>query len=156
MPEKEQTNFMLTHADPARATQMALLVSLTGLLSTGCAWLSPPTGVVDSGATAAAGQPAEAIFRYQSRIASRALDRFADLAIEGVSDGDPTLVAAEARMAETCRHLNEAAVSRVEGHPPSWDLKLRVFATSGICAAAAREVELLLENDGDSIATARL
>lgn len=146
---------MLNHAAPTRATGMALTMTLTALLSAGCASLPPPVGS-ETAPPVATADGAEAIFLYQSRIASRVLDRYAYLEIDGEADVDPTLAAADARMAEICRHLNEAAVGKAEGQAPGWDLKLKVFATSGACAAAAREVELLLDNGGDSIATARL
>ena len=93
---------------------------------------------------------------YQSRIASRVLDRSADLEIEGESDLDPTLTAAESRMAEECRYLNEAAVTTAEGQSPGWDLRLQVMTSTNACARIAHEVELLLDNSGDTIATAKL
>lgn len=93
---------------------------------------------------------------YQSRVASRVLDRYAYLEIDGEADLDPTLAAAESHMADTCRYLNEAAVSRAEGRSPGWDLRLKVLTTTTACARVAREVEMLLENGGDSFATAKL
>lgn len=130
----------------------ALLGSLNGVLLTGCAAMSATT----SPAPAAYDSRAEAVFMYQSRVASSVLDRYAYVEIDGTADLDPTLVAADSRMTETCRYLNEAAVGKAEGRPASWDLKLKIFATTGACAQAAREVELLLNNAGDSITTAKL
>lgn len=133
---------------------MALLVTFGSLL-TGCATLSAPNSLV----TATAGaydSRAEEIFRYQSRIANSVLDRHGYLEIESAVDLDPTLVAADARMAEVCRYLNQAALGKAEGRAPDWDLKFKVFATTGACAQAAREVESLLHNAGNSVATTTL
>lgn len=138
-----------------RPTTFSLALTLATGLLTGCATTGSPTPEPVA-ATPAYDSRAEAVFMYQSRVASRVLDRYAYLEIEGAADVDPTLVAADARMADTCRFLNEAAVSRAEGRPAGWELKIKVFATTGACAHAAREVELLLDNDGDSFATAKL
>jgi len=138
----------------SKSTKSALVISFHSVLLTGCATISPP--VAESTAAAAYDSRAEVVFMYQSRVASRVLDRNAHIEIEGTAELDPTLGAADSRMAETCRFLNEAAVGRAEGRPASWDLKLKVFATTAACAHAARDVELLLNNDGDSFATAKL
>ena len=76
---------------------MALLVTLGSLL-TGCATLSAPNSPVTS-TPSAYDSRAEEIFRYQSRIANSVLDHDAYLEIESSADLDPTLVAADARMA---------------------------------------------------------
>lgn len=132
-----------------------LCATLPGLLLAGCATLAPP-GRSEQAGTSAYDSRAEAVFMYQSRVASRVLDRNADLEIEGRGDADPTLAAADARMAEICHYLNQAAIGRAEGRDPGWAIKIRVLATTSACAQAAREVELLLDNHGDSLATAKL
>jgi len=138
-----------------RLTTISFVLSLNASLLTGCATMVAPESEPVA-ATPTYDSRAEAVFMYQSRVASRVLDRYAYLEIDGAADVDPTLAAADSRMAETCRFLNEAAVGRAEGRPAGWDLKIKVFATTGACAHAAREVELLLDNDGDSFATAKL
>jgi pectin methylesterase-like acyl-CoA thioesterase len=138
----------------AKPTQ-TLWLACTGLLLSGCATMSTDLKTPMAAAPADSSRAA-AVFMYQSRVASTVLDRYAYLEIEGAADLDPILVAADARMAEVCRYLNEAAVGKAEGSPPSWDLKFKVFATTNACAHAAHEVELLLENSGNSIATAKL
>lgn len=134
---------------------LRLSAALPGLLLAGCATLNSQAGP-EQATTKIHDSRAEAVFMYQSRVASRVLDRHAEIEIEGRTDADPTLAAADARMAEICHHLNQAAIGRAEGRELGWTMKLRVLATTSACAQAAREVELLLDNHGDSVATAKL
>ncbi|MGH8597628.1 MAG: hypothetical protein ACREXT_13300, partial [Gammaproteobacteria bacterium] len=141
---------------PSRKLMAAMLVTLAESLSSGCTTVASSSTDTFRDASPHADNRIEAVFMYQSRVASRVLDRYAYLEIDGDADLDPTLVAADSRMADVCRYLNEAAVSRAEGRRPSWRQRLEIFATTDKCAHAAREVELLLENSGDALATAKL
>ncbi len=144
---------MITRTTLSRISRTAMLVTMNSALLVGCANLSVPTKSTTNTDYAA---DTEAVFMYQSRMASGVMDRFAELELAGSSNPDPILVAADARMTEVCRHLNEAAVARAEGRAPGWDLKLRVLTTTSACARAAQEVDLLLHNAGDSVQTAKL
>jgi hypothetical protein len=147
---------MRTREAPSNSIPMVLLVTLASLSLTGCATISTPPSAQATTTYQTDNSRTEDIFRYQSRVASSVLDRYAYLEIDGDADLDPTLVAADARMAEVCRYLNEAALTKAEGHALGWELKFKVFATTGACAQAAREVESLLNNAGSSVATAKL
>ena len=147
---------MCSRESLSRVIPMVLLVTLTSFVLTGCATISAPAGAQDPATERAENSRTHEIFRYQSRVASSVLDRYAYLEIEDGADLDPTLVAADARMAEVCRFLNEAALDKAEGHALGWELKLKVFATTSACAQAAHEVESLLNNAGSSVATAKL
>jgi hypothetical protein len=151
---RERIKRLMSHGLAPSKSTIPALVALTGALLTGCATIPTPTQTQET--SSAHDSRSEAVFKYQSQIATRVLDRFAYIEIDGGTEPDPTLAAADSRMAEVCRYLNEAAVSRAEGRRPTWDLKLKVIASTGPCARAAREVELLLDNDGDTIATAKL
>jgi hypothetical protein len=129
--------------------------ALVVTLCAGCA-ATGPRSAAPSVPVSPAASHVEAVFRYQSRVASAVLDRYAYLEVEGGRDPDPTLMAADARMAEICRYLNEAALARVEKRAPRWDLKLKVLATAGDCERAAGEVERLLRTSVGEVATARL
>ena len=144
---------MIAPLAPSRFTTMAALVTLSSVLFSGCATVAPTLTTSSYDATEDNDQ-AEQVFFYESRIANAVLDRIALREIEESGELDPTLAAADARLAEVCRHLNEAAITRAEGQVASWDLKLRVLATTSACEHAAREVELLLENTGNSVSTA--
>lgn len=134
---------------------MAALVILTGALLSGCTTLPPSSLSLSSTHQATEySSHAEQVFLYESRVANAVLDRIAAREIEESGEFDPTLTAADARMAEVCRHLNEAAVTRAEGQTASWDLKIKVLASTGTCEHAAREVELLLGHTGNSVSTA--
>ncbi len=140
---------------PSRILTMAALVTLTGTLLGGCTTLTPSSLSLSSTPQATEySSHAEQVFLYESRVANAVLDRIAVREIEESGELDPTLTAADARMAEVCRHLNEAAVTRAEGQAASWDLKIKVLATTGTCEHAAHEVELLLEHTGNSVSTA--
>ena len=148
--DKRRMNTRLTLS---RITRTAMLVTLNSALLVGCANLSAPSHTT---ANTDEAWDTETVFLYQSRMASGVMDRVAELELDGASTLDPILVAADARMTDICRHLNEAAVARAEGRTLGLDLKLRVVTSKKACARAAREVELLLSNAGDSVQTAKL
>ena len=140
---------------PLASLSKAALLALIGTLLTGCSTLAP-TPANSATTVLPNSHDAELVFLYQSRIADAVLDRSALREIDNAEGSDPVLLAADARMAEVCRFLNEAAISRAEGLEPAWDLRLKVFATTKPCAQAAQEVELLLRSNPSSLATAKL
>ncbi len=143
---------------PFRPFSRAVLATLAASLLVGCTTFPPTPLDLMTAAKLPPGYDgdAEHVFRYQSRIADAALDRLALREIDDAGVADPLLAAADARMTEMCRYLNEAAVSRAEGREPPWDLRLKVFATTKPCAQAAQEVALLLRGNPSSLATAKL
>ena len=84
------------------------------------------------------------IFFYQSRVGDAVMNKYPFLDLE---DGDPNLIAAEARMMAACSHLAQAALHKVSGGEPGVQLKFKVFLTLDSCEHAARRVEALLSSD---------
>lgn len=118
----------------------SLTTVLALALSAGCATLPPPVARVVG---VAEPSRAEEVFLYQSRVADALLDRYPLL--EVFEEADPALLAAEARMTESCSPLTRAVLARLEGERPSLGLRLRVFTTLDDCERAARRMERLLD-----------
>ena len=137
---------------PMPLVMLPLLASFFG----GCTTLAPTSSSSNDRDLTAPQSEAERVFLYQSRLADAVLDRMALRELNEAGASDPVLAAADTRMGEVCRYLSEAAVSRAEGRRLRWDLRLEVFATTTSCAQAAREVELLLRGNAESLATAKL
>ncbi|MEQ8231870.1 MAG: hypothetical protein RLW61_08670 [Gammaproteobacteria bacterium] len=130
---------MLTK-DRGRHRLRSITAALALALSAGCATLPPPVARVVG---AVEPSRAEEVFRYQSRVADALLDRYPLL--EVFEEADPALLAAEARMTESCSPLTRAVLARLEGERPSLGLRLRVFTTLDDCERAARRMERLLD-----------
>ncbi len=86
---------------------------------------------------------AERVFLYQSRIANQLLDHYP--LVEVFEQADPILIAAEARMTESCGYLTEAVLAHLEGHKPSLGLKFRVMNSIDECERSARTIEQMLK-----------
>ncbi len=86
---------------------------------------------------------AERVFLYQSRIANKLLDYYP--LVEVFEQADPTLIAAEARMTESCGHLTQAVLAHLEGHQASLGLKFRVMNSIDECERSARKIEQMLK-----------
>ena len=95
---------------------------------------------------------AERVFRYQSRLADALLDRYP--LREQLADADPRLVAAEARMTESCGSLTRAVVENLEGREPSVELKLAVWNSLDDCERAAQTIERMIEKLDGAMLTA--
>jgi hypothetical protein len=122
-----------------------LIVSLfIALLAAGCASVSGTrdTVSVETARDAQNLSRAERVFLYQSRIADALLDHYP--LMELFENADPAVIEAEARMTESCSHLTQAVLTRIEGDKPSLGLRFRVMATVEACEHAARKMDELL------------
>lgn len=128
----------------------AIMMTLIGCAGNGAKHSGPHTtpvaAAVDKQSVDAPKQRTRAmdIFFYQSRVGDAVMDKYPFLDLE---DGDPNLVAAEARMMAACTHLAQAALHKVSGGEPGVQLKFMVFLTLDSCEHAARRVEALLSSD---------
>ena len=134
-------------------TSAPLLLALASLLAGGCASTSNgqqevriPTVQAASGAEDRVKQ----VFVYQGRVANDLLERY-QFAEGPDAEMDPVLSAAESRMTIACSYLNQAAVSYLAGHEPSWRLKMHVYASVDTCAAAADDVAALLDQQSQPV-----
>jgi hypothetical protein len=92
---------------------------------------------------------AERVFRYQSRVADALLNHYP--LIEVFEQADPSLIAAEAHMTESCGHLTRAVLAHMEGRKPSLGLKFKVMNSIDECERSARKIEQMLNAASGSI-----
>ncbi len=115
------------------------------ILSAGCA--TTHSGPSASHAVAAQSDNersrAERVFLYQSRISDALLDRYP--LVEVFEKADPILIAAAARMMETCSYLTRAVLANFEGREPSLGLKFKVLNSLDDCERSAQQTEELLD-----------
>ena len=129
---------------------VAMSMTLIGCASSGATYSEPHSAaLVNSVAKQSIDAPKQRtramdIFFYQSRVGDAVMDKYPFL---DVNDGNPDLVAAEARMMAACSHLAQAALHKVSGGEPGVRLKFMVFLTLDSCEDAARQVETLLSSD---------
>ncbi len=131
-----------------------MTVLLGGLLASGCASLSGQTSAPElPSATALSVDEGRVkqVFVHQGRVANDLLERY-QFAEGPEAEMDPVLIAAEARMNDSCTYLNQAAVGYLAGTEPGLRLKMRVYASVGECEAAADDVASLLEQYSEPIA----
>ncbi len=116
------------------------------MLAAGCASVGPTPGSTDvASAERENGRSrAERVFLYQSRVADSLLDHYPLMEI--FENADPALIAAEARMTESCSPLTRAILAHLEGEKPSIALRLRVFTSLGQCERAARRIDSMLNS----------
>ena len=86
---------------------------------------------------------AERVLLYQSRIANKLLDYYP--LIEVFEQADPILIAAEARMTESCGYLTRAVLAHLEGNQPSLGLKFKVMNSIDECERSAQKIEQMLK-----------
>ena len=140
-------------ADTRRKMLKAVAVAGMAMLITSCSTISkaPTNPNAFAPQTGDDRSRAERVFLYQSRIANKLLDHYP--LIEVFEQADPTLIAAEARMNESCGHLTQAVLAHLEGHKPSLGLKFRVMNSIDECERSARKIEHMLKSTdtGDPI-----
>ncbi len=135
----------VTRAAPVAVT-MAVIAAAAVALG-GCATNMAPTDTT-IGASDDSRSRAEAVFRYQSRVADALLDHYPMLDV--FAEADPALRAAEARMTEVCSPLTQAVLARFEGQEPSLLLQIKVMETIDDCERAAHDTETLISSTAGS------
>mgnify|MGYP006989366387 CR=1 FL=1 len=131
-----------------------ITVMLGALLVSGCSSMGSRQNepvLPDAEAISASEGRVKQVFVHQGRVANDLLERY-QFAEGPEAQMDPVLVAAEARMTDSCTYLNQAAVSYLAGTEPGLRLKMRVYASVDECEAAADEVAALLEQYSQPIA----
>jgi len=123
--------------------KMAAVILCTAIMS-GCAIIGGKhdTESIDPVSSAADMPRAQQVFLYQSRIANALLERYP--LVDILESADPTIIAAEARMMDSCSPLTRAALLHFEGKSPSLGLRLHIMASVDECERAAREMEQVL------------
>lgn len=135
----------MTHWNtPIFATSTRILSLSLLILLNACAGTATRSNNADLAEIDQQRSRAEQVFLYQSRVADALLDEYPLL--DSFAEADPELVAAEARMNETCSPLTRAVLAQLEGQQPSLGLRFQVFTTLGACERAAQRIENLIRN----------
>ena len=142
---------MMAFADIINRHYKTGSVAGLALLCASCASIAPAPSASEFAATESGQSRAERVFLYQSRVANALLDEYP--LVEIFQNADSSLIAAEARMTESCGPLTRAVLAHLEGQKPSLGLRFEVFASIDDCERSARKIDRYLNgsrNNKDS------
>lgn len=92
----------------------------------------------------------ETVFRFQNQVASDLITRY-ELSGDPAIQPSAELLAAEDRMQESCRYLNEVVAVSIDGKDPDIGLKLNLMKTIDDCDAAAHKLASMLYGAGQTV-----
>ena len=137
----------------AHSASRKLKISFLGglaILCVSCASLTPEPTATKTLADEHGDSRAERVFLYESRIAGALLDMY-PLVDVFEQTAHPDLIAAEARMSESCSPLTRAVLANLEGQQLSLALRFEVMSTIDDCERAARRIDQLINTEPQTL-----
>lgn len=135
-----------------RSAMVASSPAVLGAMLSACATVSatvPGDKAVATGREDFRGH-VESVFRFQNQVASDLITRY-ELMADPTIQPSVELLAAEDRMQESCRYLNEVVAISIDGKEPDLGLKLNLMKTIDDCDADAHKLASLLYGAGQTV-----